>query len=139
LVNFWHSICPIFRKGHAEILYDLDGSNSLAYTVQEMTMNGRIVARFLASAVDDMIQNNRKEIRCPCRKCKQVCLIDPFSGHLKAHLLMHDFMDDYTRWISEDDVDVDGAEDEEGEDNNDEELEEGWNEEAPGHEEEDGQ
>jgi hypothetical protein len=34
LENFRHLICPIFSKCHAKILYDLDGSNSLEYTVQ---------------------------------------------------------------------------------------------------------
>ena len=74
-------------------------------------MNGlvKIVDRWMASAVADMIQNNRKEIRCLCQKCKEVCLLDPYSGSLQAHLLMHNFMDNYTRWISEDDEDVDGA------------------------------
>ena len=37
--------------------------------------------------------------------------MDRFTGgRLKAHLIMHGFMDVYTRWISEDDdEDVDGA------------------------------
>ena len=58
-----------------------------------------------------MFQNKRNEIKCSCRRCKEGVWIDPFSsGHLKAHLLMHGFMDGYTRWISEDDDgDVDGA------------------------------
>ena len=93
-------------------------------------VDGRIVAKFLSSAVADMFQNNRKEIRCPCRKCKQEVLIDPFlNGHLKAHLLMFGFMDGYTRRISEDGIN--GAENNEREDNNG--PEEGWNDDAPEH------
>src|SRR5664279_4268478 len=111
--------------------------NSLAYTLQAIMVDGRIVYKYLEAAVADMFENKRKEINCPCRKCKQECLIDPFvDGHLKAHLLMYGFMDGYTWWISEDDEDVDGAENNEGEDNNDQGPEQVWNEEAPGHEEE---
>src|SRR5664279_3200703 len=111
--------------------------NYLRYTLQAIMVDGRIVNKYLASVVADMLQNKRKEINCPCRKCKQEILIDPFvDGHLRAHLLMYGFMDGYTRWISEDDEDVDGAENDEGEDNNDQEPEKVWNEEAPEHEEE---
>ena len=82
------------------------------YRAGNMTkMNVMNVKRFLEAAVADMRENNRKEIKCPCRKCKERVWMDPFmGGHLKAHLLMHGFMDGYTRWISEDDdEDVDGA------------------------------
>ena len=68
--------------------------NSLVYTVQAIMVDGRIVNKYLASAMADMLRNNHKEIRCLCRKCKEGCLIDPFEKvHLKAHLLMHGFMD----------------------------------------------
>jgi hypothetical protein len=85
----------------------------------QVIMEGRIVSRYLASAVPDMIRNNRKEIRYPYKRCKQVTLMDPFSGSLKAHLLLHGFMDgfNYTQWIVEDDDD----DNDEGVDNNDEE------------------
>ena len=69
-----------------------------------MKKNLMNVTRFLEAAVADMHENNRKEIKCPCRKCKEQVWIDPFKGgHLKAHLVMHGFMNGYTRWISEDD------------------------------------
>jgi hypothetical protein len=39
---------------------------------------------------------------------KKESFLDPFDhGSLKAHLLMNDFMDGYTRWISEDDDEED--------------------------------
>src|SRR3954470_23702640 len=68
-----------------------------------MMKNLMNVTRFLEAAVVDMHENNRKEIKCPCRKCKEQVWIDPFKGgHLKAHLVMHGFMNGYTR-LSEDD------------------------------------
>jgi hypothetical protein len=68
-----------------------------------MKKNLMNVTRFLEAAVADMHENNRKEIKCPCRKCKEQVWIDPFKGgHLKAHLVMHGFMNGYTR-LSEDD------------------------------------
>jgi len=101
--------------------------------------HGRIVEKYLACAVADMLQNKRKEIRCPCRNCKEAKLVDPFvGGHLKAHLLMYGFMDGYTRWISEDDVGVSGTQNNEVENQNDQEPEEEWNEETPEHEVESG-
>ena len=62
----------------------------------------------MQSAVMNMYANNRTRIRCPCARCKEGVLLDPFDrGTLKAHLLMNGFMDGYTRWISEDDDDED--------------------------------
>src|ERR1043165_3115676 len=58
-----------------------------------MKKNLMNVTRFLEAAVADMHENNRKEIKCPCRKCKEQVWIDPFKGgHLKAHLVMKGFM-----------------------------------------------
>src|ERR1043165_3495431 len=76
-----------------------------------MKVFGRIVDRYLRSAVDDMVEKNEKEILCPCRKCKEGVWLDPFKGgRLKAHLLRYGFMDGYTRWIIEDDDDdINGA------------------------------
>src|SRR3954471_9690407 len=76
-----------------------------------MKVCGRMVDRYLRSAVDDMVEKNEKEILCPCRKCKEGVWLDPFKGgRLKAHLLRYGFMDGYTRWITEDDDDdIDGA------------------------------
>ena len=75
------------------------------YTVQSvMKVSGWKVERYMQSAVMDMYANNRTRIRCPCARCKEGVLLDPFDrGTLKAHLLMNGFMDGYTRWISEDD------------------------------------
>src|ERR1041385_6882569 len=96
-----------------------------------MKVCGRMVNRYLRSAVDDMNEKNDKEILCPCKKCKEGVRLDPFKGgRLKAHLLRYGFMDGSTRWITEDDDDdidgatnnpmaadeemIDGSEDEEG-------------------------
>ena len=72
-------------------------------------MSERVVTRYLRYAMKDMIQNNRKEIRCPCRKCKKLGLLNPFSGDLLEHLLMRGFMDGHTQWLDEDDEVHDGA------------------------------
>ena len=53
--------------------------------------------RFLSSAKAEMIQKNETEIRCPCRRCKLKCLLDPNSQTIKGHLLTRGFMDGY-RW-----------------------------------------
>ena len=75
------------------------------YTVQSvMKVNGWKVERYMQSAVMDMYPNNRSRIRCPCARCKEGVLLDPFDhGTLKAHLLMNGFMDGYTQWIREED------------------------------------
>ena len=77
------------------------------YTVQSvMKVSGWKVERYMQSAVMDMYANNRTRIRCPCARCKEGVLLDPFDrGTLKAHLLMNGFMDGYTQWISEEDDD----------------------------------
>ena len=77
------------------------------YTVQSvMKVSGWNMERYMQSTVMDMYANNRTRIRCPCRRCKEGVLLDPFDGgSLKAHLLMYGFMDGYTRWISEEDDD----------------------------------
>src|SRR4051812_32793752 len=65
-------------------------------------MSDRVVKKYFRYATDDMIQNNRREIRCPCRKCKKLGLLNPFSGELLEHLLIHGFMDTHTQWLDED-------------------------------------
>jgi hypothetical protein len=73
-----------------------------------MKVSGWKVERYMQSAVMEMYANNRTRIRCPCARCKEGVLLDPFDrGTLKAHLLMNGFMDGYTQWISEDDDDDD--------------------------------
>src|SRR4051812_34850006 len=68
-------------------------------------MSERVVKKYLRYATDDMIQNNRREIRCLCRKCKKVGLMYPFSREFLEHLLIHGFMDGHTQWLDEDDDD----------------------------------
>ena len=53
--------------------------------------SGRI-SRYKEEAKADMIRCNRRQIRCPCRKCKLVSWIDPDSGQLEDHLLRRGFM-----------------------------------------------
>ena len=77
-------------------------------------VSGTMVDRWLRSAVQDMKENNRTEVLCPCRKCKGIVWLDPHDdGRVEAHLLMTGFMDGYTRWIIEDEdddvEDADGA------------------------------
>ena len=63
-----------------------------------MMVSGMMVERWLRSGVQDMNENNRTEILCPCRRCKGGVWLDPHEdGHLMAHLLMTGFMDGYTR------------------------------------------
>ena len=113
-------ICPIFKEGHAEFLYDFDActhfyNHFFIITVQTfMMVSGTMVDRWLRSAVQDMKENNRTEVLCPCRKCKGIVWLDPHDdGRVEAHLLMTGFMDGYTRWIIEDEdddvEDADGA------------------------------
>ena len=66
-------------------------------------MSEAVVNRYLKHATEDMFRHNRTEIRCPCRKCKLVGLINPFSGKLLEHLLMPGFMDGHTQWLSDED------------------------------------
>jgi hypothetical protein len=83
--------------------------------VKMVMMKESTVIRYLSHVTDDMIQNNRKEIRCSCQKCKLRTLFNPFFGKVLEHLLMSDFMDGHTQWMGED-----GNEDEVHEDNNNE-------------------
>ena len=103
------------------------------------TMSEIILARWMKCATDDMVRNNRTDIRCPCRRCKLECVTEPGSGVLQNHLMRNGFMDGYTRWISDEDgeEDVDGGApgNEEGQqDNNGEGGRE--DEEPPGHDHE---
>ena len=76
-------------------------------TVQTFTMvSGTMVDRWLRSVVQDMKENNLTEVLCPYRKCKGRVWLDPYDdGRVMVHLLMTGFMDDYTRWIIEDEGD----------------------------------
>ncbi|KAK1677954.1 hypothetical protein QYE76_038802 [Lolium multiflorum] len=65
-------------------------------------MSEGVVARFLKAATAEMIRNNQKEIRCPCRRCKLTSLMDPKADMVRDHLLMRGFMDGY-RWEGDED------------------------------------
>ncbi|KAK1648036.1 hypothetical protein QYE76_065841 [Lolium multiflorum] len=73
----------------------------LAATMVRMMSEG-VVARFLKAATAEMIRNNQKEIRCPCRRCKLTSLMDPKDDMVRDHLLMRGFMDGY-RWEGDED------------------------------------
>ena len=64
--------------------------NLFFITVQTfMMVSGPMVDRWLRSAVQDIKENNRTEVLCPCRKCKGIVWLDPYDdGRVKAHLLM---------------------------------------------------
>src|SRR3954471_12007840 len=59
------------------------------------------VARWLQCATNNMLRNNRTDIRCPCRRCKLECVTEPNSGILEKHMKRNGLMDGYTRWISD--------------------------------------
>ena len=70
-------------------------------------MTEGIVNRFLSSVKAEMLQKNEMEIRCLCRRCKLKSLIvDPESGQVRDHLLLHGFMDGYRWQGDEDDYEV---------------------------------
>ena len=70
------------------------------------TMTEGIVNRFLSSAKAEMLQNNEKEIRCPCRRCKLRSLMDPDTVQVRDHLFLCGFMDGYRWQGDEDDYEV---------------------------------
>src|SRR3954470_10426522 len=68
--------------------------------VREM-LSDITVARWLQCATNDILQNNRTNIRCPCRRYKLECVTEPNSGILEKLLKCNGLMDGYTRWISD--------------------------------------
>ena len=64
-------------------------------------MSKIILARWMQCATNDMVHNNRTDIRCPCRRCKLECVTEPGFGVLQIHLMPNGLMDGYTRWISD--------------------------------------
>ena len=99
-------------------------------------MSSRVVDRYLAAATKDMIKNEETEIKCPCRKCKQKYLLNPFNGILKGHLLANGFMYGYTRWVFPDDDEEVEDGDEQVNNNHEEGQKGGPNREATEHDEE---
>ena len=65
------------------------------------------LARWMQCATNDMVWNNRTDIRCSCRRYKLECVTEPGSGVLQSHLMCNGFMDGYTRWISDKAVEED--------------------------------
>src|SRR3954468_3289254 len=59
------------------------------------------VARWMQCVTNDMLRNNRSDIRCSCQRCKLQCVTEPDSGILQRHLKHNGLMDGYTRWISD--------------------------------------
>src|SRR3954470_20981106 len=68
--------------------------------VREM-LSDITVARWMQCATNDMLRNNRSDIRCPCRRCKLQCVTEPDSGIMQRHLKRNGLLDGYTRWISD--------------------------------------
>src|ERR1043165_9981663 len=68
--------------------------------VREM-LSDITVARWLQCATNDMLRNNRTDIRCSCRRCKLECVTEPDFGILEKNLKRNGLMDGYTRWISD--------------------------------------
>jgi hypothetical protein len=52
---------------------------------------------FISVARADMLRNEKTQIRCPCRGCKNEVLLDS-TNELQAHLIMRGFVDGYRRW-----------------------------------------
>ncbi|KAK1670495.1 hypothetical protein QYE76_058654 [Lolium multiflorum] len=59
-----------------------------------LSMSSARISRYKIDAKEDMIRNNRRQIRCPCRSCKLERWINPDSGQLEEHLLRRGFMQD---------------------------------------------
>ena len=70
-----------------------------------VVISERVVNIYLRQVMEDMLKNGGNEIRCPCRKCKLKCFLNPFSRDLLGHLLRYGFMDGHTQWITDDEDD----------------------------------
>jgi hypothetical protein len=86
-----------------------------------IAMRESVVDRYVERATADMYRKKRKDIMCPCRRCKLGSLFDPFSGIVNQHLLRYSFMEGHTQWMSDDgDDDIDGDGDDDGGDDDNE-------------------
>src|ERR1041385_3312123 len=88
--------------------------------VREM-LSDITVARWMQCATNDMLRNNRTDIRCLCRRYKLKCVTEPDSGILERHLKRNGLMDGYTWWISDEageEEDVNALVNEEGQPDN---------------------
>ena len=59
------------------------------------------MARWMQCKTNDILRNNRSDIRCPCWRYKLQCVTEPDSGILQRHLKRNGLMDGYTWWISD--------------------------------------
>ena len=96
-VLFLGKVMPKFSFGMLRYPFSLYPQATMVRMMSE-----GVVARFLKAATAEMIRNNQKEIRCPCRRCKLTSLMDPKDDMVRDHLLMRGFMDGY-RWEGDED------------------------------------
>ena len=96
-VLFLGKVMPKFSFGMLRYPFSLYPQATMVRMMSE-----GVVARFLKAATAEMIRNNQKEIRCPCRRCKLTSLMDPKADMVRDHLLMRGFMDGY-RWEGDED------------------------------------
>src|SRR5215218_2188071 len=92
--------CNTLRRGTAHACVCIYcGSNFLFYVYHlqasmVLSMSSARISRYKIDAKEDMIRNNRRQIRCPCRSCKLERWINPDSRQLEEHLLRRGFMHD---------------------------------------------
>jgi hypothetical protein len=96
-VLFLGKVMPKFSFGMLRYPFSLYPQATMVRMMSE-----GVVARFLKAATAEMIRNNQKEIRCPCRRCKLTSLMEPKADMVRDHLLMRGFMDGY-RWEGDED------------------------------------
>ena len=71
-----------------------------------MYNRGAAAAAYLETAVKKMYADDKENvIPCPCVKCKNTLMFDPFRGTLLSHLLKSGFMEGYELVVPvEDDI-----------------------------------
>src|SRR6266480_916163 len=97
MLNF-SALCIPLGEDHACVCVCMCcGSNFVLYVyhwqaTMVLSMSSARISRYKKDAKEDMIRNNRRQIRCPCRSCKLERWINPDSGQLEEHLLRRGFM-----------------------------------------------
>ena len=83
----WPVLAKVMPKFSVKTAVDMSPNTLALYTVQAkmIFMSENMVDRYLEHATSEMLREKRKEIRCPCQKCKQRYLLSPFSSALKEH------------------------------------------------------
>src|SRR4051812_49842657 len=94
----WEGHAEFFRRRRPLYIIVLLSPCTQAIMVCEM-LSDITVARWMQCVTNDMLRNNRTDIRCPCRRCKLECVTEPDSGILEKHLKRNGLMDGYTWWI----------------------------------------